>query len=137
MSNNSGLKFLFGLAVGTAVGATLAYFSDKERRNRFIENVSEKADRATDGIKDAYYEGRIRTRKIGRDLSRRWADFRSDASEVLHEAKETACSLGGKSKDTAKSIADHSQKQLENLRDEIRSEGAALAKNIEAIRNKE
>ena len=116
--NNTGLKVLIGLAIGTAVGAAIAYFSDEEKRNKFIDDVNDTTDRLGESIKDAYYEGRIRARKAGRDISRRFADLKDNASSALSEAAESAKAFGRKAKDAAERVAELTEEELANLKDE-------------------
>ena len=116
--SNNGLKVLIGLAIGTAVGAAIAYFSDEERRNKFIDDVNDTADRFGENIKDAYYEGRIRARKAGRDISRRFADLRDNASSALSEAAESAKNFGRKAKDAAERVAELTEEELAKLKEE-------------------
>ena len=54
MRNNDGLKLLIGVAIGTAIGAAVAYFSDNKKRNDFIDDMSDYGDKVKSNIKDAY-----------------------------------------------------------------------------------
>lgn len=125
--NNKGLKILIGVAIGTAVGAAIAYLSNEDRRNRFIDNMSDTADRVKDDVRDAYYEGRIRARRTGRDLSRYIDGMKGDARDLYDNVVDSATRLGNKTKDIAEDIADLTEEELQNLKEEARREANDLA----------
>lgn len=128
MSNrNNGLKVLIGLAIGTAVGAAIAYLSDEEKRNRFIDDVNDTTGRMGENIKDAYYEGRIRARKAGRDLSRRFSDLKDNASDTFNDVASSAKSFGRKAKDAAVNVAELTEEELANLKDEAVKKSEEIA----------
>lgn len=131
MSNNkTGLKVLIGVALGTAVGACIAYFSDDEKRNRFIDDLSDRAERAGDELKDAYYEGRIRARKAGRDISRKFADVKSDAQSAINDAVESARGLGKKGKESFDELAELTKEELEELKKKAQKEGKEISEEL-------
>lgn len=55
MRSNDGVKVLVGIAIGAAIGAALAYFSDSQKRNQFIDDVSDYGGKMKSNVKDAYY----------------------------------------------------------------------------------
>ncbi len=138
MSNKNGLKVLIGVAIGTAIGACIAYFSDEEKRNKFIDDMSDKAERAGESLKDVYYEGRIRARKAGRDLSRRFADAKEDAQNALNDAMDSALNLGRKSRESFEELAELTKEELEEMKKEALKEGKEISKNLkEALDQKD
>ena len=54
----SEVKFGLGIAIGVALGAAIAYFSDKEKRNSFVDDVMTTADKARDSVVEGYYEAK-------------------------------------------------------------------------------
>lgn len=56
----SEVKFGFGIAIGVALGAAIAYFSDKEKRNSFVDDVMTTADKARDSVVEGYYEAKAK-----------------------------------------------------------------------------
>ena len=56
----SEVKFGLGLAIGVALGAAIAYFSDKEKRDSFVDDVMTTADKARDGLVEGYYEAKAK-----------------------------------------------------------------------------
>lgn len=121
-SNRSGVKFLLGVLVGSAIGAAIAYLSDEDRRNQFIDDVSDTADKVRSNVKDAYYEGRIRARKAGRDLSHYVDDLKGDAQDIYSTVKDSASQLGNKVKESAHKLADLTDEELRDLKDEAKEE---------------
>lgn len=56
----SEVKFGLGIAIGVALGAAIAYFSDKEKRNSFVNDVMTTADKARDSVVEGYYEAKAK-----------------------------------------------------------------------------
>ncbi len=56
----SEVKFGLGIAIGIALGAAIAYFSDKEKRNSFVDDVMTTADKARDSVVEGYYEAKAK-----------------------------------------------------------------------------
>ena len=54
------VKFGLGIAIGVALGAAIAYFSDKEKRNSFVDDVMTTADKARDSVVEGYYEAKAK-----------------------------------------------------------------------------
>ena len=124
---NKGTKIAIWVAVGTAVGAAIAYFADEDRRNKFVDNVNDATSRMGESLKDAYYEGRIRARRAGRDISRRFADLKDNASAALSDAAESAKHFGRKAKDAAERVAELTEEELAGLKEEALKKSAELA----------
>lgn len=127
MSNKTS-KLLAGLAIGVAVGAIVAYFSDNKRRNDFIDDVTDYGDKVKSNIKDAYYDGKIRARKAKRDLSRYMADIKDEAGHLYDDVVSTAKSVGKKAKESAEELVDLTQEELEDLKETAREEAEKLTK---------
>lgn len=66
-------KFAFGATIGLILGGALVYFSDKEKRKNFVDNVSKTADKAKSSVVEGYYEAKERYEKY-RDLLKRKAE---------------------------------------------------------------
>ena len=56
----SEVKFGLGIAIGVALGAAIAYLSDKEKRNSFVDDVMTTADKARDSVVEGYYEAKAK-----------------------------------------------------------------------------
>lgn len=56
----SEVKFGLGIAIGVALGAAIAYFSDKEKRSSFVDDVMTTADKARDSVVEGYYEAKAK-----------------------------------------------------------------------------
>ena len=56
----SEVKFGLGIAIGVALGAAIAYFSDKEKSNSFVDDVMTTADKARDSVVEGYYEAKAK-----------------------------------------------------------------------------
>ncbi len=80
MSNSSG-KFTLGLLLGAMAGAAAAYFSDKEKRERFSEDFATGVDKAKDVLLENYEEAKKRYEKACKRL-------RKETDELLESAEE-------------------------------------------------
>ena len=58
-------KFSLGLLVGLAIGAAAAYFADREKRTRFVEDINSTADKVKDSVVEGYYEAKNRRKMKG------------------------------------------------------------------------
>lgn len=128
---------MLGLFVGSAIGAAIAYLSDESRRNQLIDDMSDTADKVKSNVKDAYYEGRIRARKAGRDLSHYVDDLKGDAEDIYSTVKDSASKLGNKAKDTAQKVADLTEEELEDLKAEAKEQKDRLAEEAKKKVNKD
>ena len=117
-----------GVAIGTAIGAAVAYFSDTKKRNEFIDDMSDYSDKVKSNIKDAYYDGKIRARKAKRDLARYMADIKDDAGHIYDDVIASAKNMGRKVKDGAEELADLTEEELSDLKDAAREEAEKLSK---------
>lgn len=79
-SNGSG-HFALGLLVGAALGAVMAYFSDRAKRERFSDDFTSTVDRARDGVIEGYYNVRDKYQQYRGNLQ-------DAASEVLEDVRE-------------------------------------------------
>ncbi len=86
MANSSG-KFTLGLLLGAVAGAAAAYFSDKDKRERFSEDFSEGVERAKDTLLDNYEEAKVRYEKARKRLMKETEELIDDANE-LDELRE-------------------------------------------------
>lgn len=66
-----------GIALGVAAGIAAAYFSSKDRRTRFVEDLRSTADRTRDSLLDGYYEARDR-----------YYDYRNRLKDEVEEFNE-------------------------------------------------
>lgn len=78
--NDSG-KFAFGLILGGIIGAAVAYFSDRDKRDRFSEDLSSTVDRTRDRLVEGYYEAKDRYQQYRQRLS-------SDTEQLIAEVRE-------------------------------------------------
>ncbi|MDD7437232.1 MAG: YtxH domain-containing protein [Bacteroidales bacterium] len=129
MRSNDGVKILIGVAIGTAIGAALAYFSDSQKRNQFIDDVSDYSDKVKNNVKDVYYDGKIRARKAKRDLSRYMADVKDEAGTFYDDMVNSARGLGRKAKHSVEELADLTQEELADLKEAAREEAEKLARD--------
>lgn len=126
-NSNDGVKVLMGVAIGAAIGAALAYLSDSQKRNQFIDEMSDYSGKMKSNIKDAYYDGKIRARKAKRDLSRYVADVKDEAGHIYDDVLTSTKGLGKKAKDSIDELADLTEKELADLKDAAREEAEKLA----------
>lgn len=127
-----GLKLMLGVAIGTAIGAAIAYFYDEEKRNAFVDNVNDAADKVGNNVKDAYYEARIRGRKAKRDLSRYVADLKGDAEELYDDMKDRAnkwAKEGGKKYEEMKDKAEDKYAEIKDKAEEAADEAKQKVRN--------
>lgn len=82
--NNNG-RFLLGLLIGAAAGAAAAYFTDRNKRERFAEGVSSTVDRARDSIVEGYYEAKDRYEQYRSRLSSTTEDIIAEVREELDD----------------------------------------------------
>ncbi|MBR8702400.1 YtxH domain-containing protein [Porphyromonas levii] len=129
MRSNDGVKVLVGIAIGAAIGAALAYFSDSQKRNQFIDDVSDYGGKMKSNVKDAYYDGKIRARKAKRDLSRYMADVKDEAGTLYDDMLSSAKGLGKKAKNSVEELVDLTEEELADLKDAAREEAEKLARN--------
>lgn len=129
MRSNDGVKVLVGIAIGAAIGAALAYFSDSQKRNQFIDDVSDYGGKMKSNVKDAYYDGKIRARKAKRDLSRYMADVKDGAGTLYDDMLSSAKGLGKKAKNSVEELVDLTEEELADLKDAAREEAEKLARN--------
>ena len=61
-------EFSLGLLVGLAIGAAAAYFADREKRTRFVEDINSTADKVRDSVVEGYYEAKNRYQKYRRKM---------------------------------------------------------------------
>ena len=66
----SEVKFGLGIAIGVALGAAIAYFSDKEKRNSFVDDVMTTADKARDSVVEGYYEAKAKYKQYRNKLKK-------------------------------------------------------------------
>ncbi|PVZ15082.1 YtxH domain-containing protein [Porphyromonas loveana] len=83
---NSQGKFSLGVLVGLAVGATVAYFADREKRTRFVEDFNSTADKVKDSVVEGYYEAKHRYQKYRRKLKGATEDLVEEMGEKYDEA---------------------------------------------------
>ncbi|WP_373786926.1 YtxH domain-containing protein [Bacteroides heparinolyticus] len=84
MANNN-LKFVLGVVVGAAIGAASAYFSDRNKRERFMDDMSGAADKLKDSVVEGYYEAKDRYMKYRDRLTKDTANIVSDIEDELCE----------------------------------------------------
>ncbi|MDY5857987.1 MAG: YtxH domain-containing protein [Porphyromonas sp.] len=83
-NNNSG-KFLLGILIGAAAGAAAAYFSDRSRRERFVDEVGSRVDRARDSLVEGYYEAKERYNEYRNRVSNTTSQMLSDVQQELDD----------------------------------------------------
>lgn len=108
--NNGNAKLIWGFIAGAVAGAAAVYLSDKERREKLVEDIVDAADVVKDNAKDAYYAALIKGRRAKRDLSRYMADVRDEAEEAYGE-------LIDKARRISKGAARNAEESLSQLED--------------------
>ncbi|SPY35092.1 Gas vesicle protein [Porphyromonas cangingivalis] len=116
---NDKVKLLLGIAIGTAIGAAIAYLSDDERRERLIDGVNDTADKMRENIKDAYYDARIRGRKAKRDLSRYMADMRGEAEDFYEDMKGRASRLARRGEEKFDEVVEKVEEKYDEIEKKI------------------
>lgn len=84
-NSNAGGKFALGLLIGAAVGAAVAYLSDRNKRETFVDDLSSKVDRARDGLVEGYYEARNRYNQYRSRLATTTEELMADVREELND----------------------------------------------------
>lgn len=84
-SNNNNGKFLFGLLLGAAAGAAAAYFADRNKRERFADELGSRVDRARDTLVEGYYEAKDRYNEYRNRLSTSSEQLLSDIQHELED----------------------------------------------------
>lgn len=74
----SEVKFGLGIAIGVALGAAIAYFSDKEKRNSFVDDVMTTADKARDSVVEGYYEAKAKYNQYRNKLKKEIQEVEED-----------------------------------------------------------
>ena len=80
-------KFSLGLLVGLAIGAAAAYFADREKRTRFVEDINSTADKVKDSVVEGYYEAKNRYQKYRRKMKGITEDMGDKYDEVLDDLR--------------------------------------------------
>lgn len=80
-NSNGGGKFALGVIIGAAVGAALAYFSDRNKRDKFADDFSYSVDRARDSIVEGYYDAKDRYNRYRNRLT-------TETEELLEEVRD-------------------------------------------------
>ncbi len=87
MSNSSG-KFTLGLLFGAVAGAAAAYFSDKDKRERFSEDFASGVDKAKDSLLENYEDAKARYEKARKRLRKETEELIESAEEITEEISE-------------------------------------------------
>ena len=74
----SEVMFGLGIAIGVALGAAIAYFSDKEKRNSFVDDVMTTADKARDSVVEGYYEAKAKYNQYRNKLKKEIQEVEED-----------------------------------------------------------
>lgn len=119
---NDGLKILLGVAIGTAIGAAIAYFSDEEKRNNFIDDVTDMKDSLQQKGQDMYYDARIKGRKAKRDMSRYMADMKDSAMDAYGNAKDKMLRTKEDIEEKVSSSIDEAKESVEKASKEVKEE---------------
>ncbi len=83
----NGAKFGLGLIIGAAIGATLAYLSDKEKRDDLLDNLSTATDKAKDGLITGYYEAKEKYLEYKDKICKETSKL-EEATEILNDEIE-------------------------------------------------
>lgn len=83
-NNNKG-NFLVGLLIGAAAGAAAAYFSDRNKRERFADEFGSRVDRARNSIVEGYYDAKDRYNEYRNRLSSNTEQLLSDVQQELDD----------------------------------------------------
>lgn len=81
MSKSSSGNFFLGLLIGAAAGAAAAYFSDRNKREAFSENLSSGVERARDSIVEGYYEAKSRYNRYRNKLTAETNDLLDEVAD--------------------------------------------------------
>lgn len=82
---NSNVKFALGVAVGALAGALSAYFSDRNKRERFMDEVSSTADRVKDSVVEGYYDAKDKYLKYREKLVKETSDIVDEIEDELRD----------------------------------------------------
>lgn len=78
-------KFSLGLLVGLAVGAAAAYFADREKRARFVDDFNSTTDKMKDSVVEGYYEAKNRYQKYRQKVKGLTEDLIDEIDEKYDE----------------------------------------------------
>ncbi|WP_329905060.1 YtxH domain-containing protein [Porphyromonas pogonae] len=84
MANSNG-KFAIGVAVGALIGAVAAYFSDRNKRERFVDDMSCTADKVKDSVVEGYYDAKDKYMKYRNKLVKDTEDLIDEIEDELTE----------------------------------------------------
>ncbi|KGN67717.1 YtxH domain-containing protein [Porphyromonas sp. COT-239 OH1446] len=84
MANSNG-RFALGLLIGAALGAAAAYFSDRNRREKFADDLSCTFDKAKDGLVESYYEAKDRYHNYRNKLVNSTEELLDEVRDELKE----------------------------------------------------
>ncbi len=65
---NSESKLLLGLGIGVALGAALGYIVGSDRKEEWLEQANEFADKVRANVKSAIYKGKSEVEDIKEDI---------------------------------------------------------------------
>ncbi|SUB78622.1 YtxH domain-containing protein [Porphyromonas macacae] len=83
---NGNVKFALGVAVGALVGALSAYFSDRNRRERFLDDMYSTADKFKDSVVEGYYDAKDKYMRYKDRLIKETEDIVDEIEEELNDA---------------------------------------------------
>ena len=78
--------------MGLAIGAAAAYFADREKRNRFVEDINSTADKVKDSVVEGYYEAKNRYQKYRRKMKGITEDMVEEIGDKYDEVLDDLCS---------------------------------------------